>query len=86
MGNKAAVDRLDEGFVTPDGVAGSRLAATATPRKGRRLQVVEGMVRPAGVEPATYRFVARAPKGVDHHQAVPSTTKDKESGEREDGE
>jgi hypothetical protein len=42
MGNKAAVDRLDEGFVTPDSALGRRLAATATPRRRRRPQGVEG--------------------------------------------
>jgi hypothetical protein len=41
---------------------------------------VEGVVRPLRFERATYRL-ARAPKGVDHHQAV----KDKESGETEGG-
>lgn len=57
MGNKAAVDRLDEGFVTPDDAVGSRLVATAPPGRGRGPQVVEGMVRPARFERATYRFV-----------------------------
>jgi hypothetical protein len=85
MGNKAAVDRLDEGFVTPDGAAGSRLAATATPRRGRRSQVVERMVRPAGVEPATYRFVARNEGSSDHHQEEPGATKDEDSGHEDSG-
>jgi hypothetical protein len=57
VGNKAAVDRLDEGFVTPDDAAGGRLVATATPGRGRRPQVVEGMVRPGRFERPTYRFV-----------------------------
>ena len=57
MGNKAAVDWLDQGFVTPDDAVGSRLVATATPRRGRRPQAVEGVVRPARFERATYRFV-----------------------------
>ena len=43
------------------------------------------MVRPAEVEPATYRFVARTGEGVDYHQDEPSTTKDGESPE-ENGE
>jgi hypothetical protein len=85
MGNKTAVDRLDEGFVTPDDAAGRRLVATATPRRGRCPQVVEKVVRPARFERATYRFVARTREGTDHHQDEPSTTKDAESPE-EDGE
>lgn len=85
MGNKAAVDRLDEGFDTPDDEASSSLVATATPRRGPRSQVVEGVVRPARFERATYRFVARAGEDVDHHHDTPSTTKDGESPE-EDGE
>ena len=86
MGNKAAVDRLDEGFVTPNEATGrSRTVATATPRRRRRPQVVEGVVRPARFERATYRFVARGGGEADHHQDGPSTTKDAESPE-EDGE
>jgi len=38
---------------------GSRLVVAATP-EGQRPQVVEGVVRPARFERATYRFVARA--------------------------
>jgi hypothetical protein len=79
LGNKAAVDRLDGGSVTPGDAAGSRLAATATPLRGRRPQAVEGMVRPARFERATYRFVARAHGSSGHHQEEPSTTKDRES-------
>jgi integrase len=57
MGNKAAVDRLDEGFVTPDDAAGSRLVATAAPRRGRHPQAIEKVVRPGRFERPTYRFV-----------------------------
>jgi hypothetical protein len=45
-----------------------RLAAAATPRRGRRSQVVGGVVRPARFERATHRFVARTGEGLDHHQ------------------
>jgi hypothetical protein len=34
MGNKTAVDRLDEGFVTPDDAVGGTVVATATPGRG----------------------------------------------------
>ena len=57
MGNKAAMDRLDESFATPDDLAGSRMVATAPRRRRRRPQVVEGVARPRGFEPLTYRFV-----------------------------
>jgi hypothetical protein len=57
IGNEAAVDRLAEGFLTPDDAAGSRLVATSTARRERRPQVVEGVVRPGRFERPTYRFV-----------------------------
>jgi len=41
------------------------------------------MVRPAGFEPTTYRFVARSEEGSEVNQDPPSTTKDEDS---EDGE
>jgi hypothetical protein len=37
MGTKAAVDRLDEGFVTPDDAVDGSLAATATTGEGATL-------------------------------------------------
>ena len=54
------------------------------PRMGRGPQVVEGMVRPARFERATYRFVARGDESANHHQDDPSTTKDGESDETDD--
>jgi len=42
MGNKAAVDRLDEGFVTPDETAGCKSVTTATPRRGAARKLLKG--------------------------------------------
>jgi hypothetical protein len=44
------------------------------------------MVRPAGVEPATYRFVACTGDEADHHQDDPSTTTDGKSPEKDSEE
>ena len=77
------VDRLVEGFATPDDVVGSTLVANGPPRRRRRPQVVEEMVRPAGFEPTTYRFVARSGEGSEDNQDHPSTTKDDDSGDDE---
>ena len=58
---------------------------TCHPKEGRRPPVVEGVVRPARFERATYRFVARSEGSSDHHQEEPSATKDEDSGHEDSG-
>ena len=69
-----------DGYRIPGGGPGRPTVSPRLPRRERRPQILEGVVRPGRFERPTYRFVARTGEEVDHHQDKPSTTKDEESG------